>query len=297
LSALSDPLCRGGEDLLAEDAPAKVNLFLHVTGKREDGYHLLDSLVVFAGVGDRITYTPSDTLTLSITGPFARSLACQPDNLVSRAARVLAGECGIRPTGALTLDKQIPVASGIGGGSADCAATLRLLRRAWRLNSSDETLHRLARGLGADVPVCLRGHPTRMRGTGEILRSAPLLPECGLVLVNPGVELSTASVFRGRAATDYSADAELPQGWSTAYGMAATLFELTNDLESAAISLAPAIRDVSRAIASQKGCLLSRMSGSGATCYGLFASVQEAEEAARDLTRTGWWSWGGALSS
>jgi 4-diphosphocytidyl-2-C-methyl-D-erythritol kinase len=279
----------------AEPAPAKVNLFLHITGRRADGYHLLDSLAVFAGIADRIAFAPADTLSIAVTGPFAPSLVAESDNLVLRAARMLAAEHGVRPLGAFGLDKQIPVASGIGGGSADAAAALRLLCRVWRVNPPDSVLDRIATGLGADVPVCLRKRPMRMRGVGEILTPAPSLPPCGLALVNPGTPLATASVFRARAG-GYSSDAALPDGWDTAREMASSLAELTNDLEAAAIGLVPAVRDVLRAISNTGGCLLARMSGSGATCFGLFASVGDAEAAARELAHPGWWSWGGSLA-
>jgi 4-diphosphocytidyl-2-C-methyl-D-erythritol kinase len=279
----------------AEFAPAKVNLFLHVTGKRPDGYHLLDSLVVFAGIADRIAYQPSGELSLAITGPFAASLAPEPDNLVLRAARVLAAEGGLHPTGALTLDKQIPVASGIGGGSADAAAALRLLCRVWQLSPADPDLDRIAVKLGADVPVCLRNAPRRMRGVGDWLTPAPSLPPCGLVLANPGVPLATASVFRQRAG-DFSPEAALPDGWRAVKEMAESLSGLSNDLEAPAIGIVPAIRDVLGAISETKGCLLTRMSGSGATCFGLYADGRDAVAASRQLARPGWWSWGGELA-
>lgn len=279
----------------AELAPAKVNLFLRVTGKRADGYHLLDSLAVFAGIADRLTFAPSEALSLTVIGRFAPSLAAEADNLVLRAARMLAANSGVKPFGALGLDKQIPVASGIGGGSADAAAALRLLCRAWRLDPPDTVLNRIAAALGADVPVCLHCRPMRMRGVGEILTAAPALPPCGLLLVNPGIALSTVSVFRARAG-GYTSEAMLPDGWDSAQQMAACLSGLTNDLDAAAISLVPAIRDVLHAIAGTRGCLLARMSGSGATCFGLFANPPEAAAAASELARPGWWSWGGPLA-
>jgi 4-diphosphocytidyl-2-C-methyl-D-erythritol kinase len=279
----------------AEAAPAKINLFLHVTGRRADGYHLLDSLAVFAEIADRIAFAPSDTLSLDIAGPFAASLVAEPDNLVLRAARVLAAETGIRPKGALCLDKQIPIASGIGGGSADAAAALRLLCRVWRLNPSDAVLDRIAAGLGADVSVCLRSQPLRMRGVGEILTPAPALPQCGLLLVNPGIPLATVSVFRARSG-GLSREAALPAGWETAHEMAGWLSGTVNDLEAPAIGLVPAIRDVLHAIAGAQGCLLARMSGSGATCFGLFANASDAHAASAELARPGWWSWGGSLA-
>lgn len=276
-------------------APAKVNLFLHVTGKRDDGYHLLDSLAVFAAIGDRIGYTESDALTLNVTGPFAPSLAAEADNLVLRAARALAAEAGRPATGALTLEKHIPVASGIGGGSADAAASLRLLCLAWGVRPEEKALNRIAAGLGADVPVCLQARPMRMRGAGEELTPAPVLPPCGLVLVNPGVPLATAAVFRARGG-GFSTEAVLPAVWNTATEMAADLALTRNDLESPAIGLVPVIRAVLDAIAAVPGCLLARMSGSGATCFGVFASPEAAARAALTLCRPGWWSWGGGLS-
>ena len=285
-----------GTEFDAETAPAKVNLFLHVTGKRDDGYHLLDSLVVFAEAADQIRFTHSETLAFAVTGPFAASLAAEPDNLVLRAARMLAAESGLRPAGTLTLDKRLPVASGVGGGSADAAATLRLLCRVWRLNPLDQAVARIASRLGSDVPVCLYSQPMRMRGVGDKLTHAPSLPPCGLVLVNPGVPLATAAVFRARASENCSPEAVLSDVWDTIPQVAATLRGLTNDLEAPAIGLVPTIRDVLRAIADRPGCLLARMSGSGATCFGLFANAEGATVAAGELARPGWWTWGGGLA-
>ncbi len=278
-----------------EAAHAKVNLYLHVTGKRADGYHLLDSLAVFAGIADRIGFAASDSLTLTVTGPFAPSLATESDNLVLRAARFLAEAHGAPAAAALTLEKQIPIASGIGGGSADAAAALRLLCRVWGLNPAAADLDRIAVRLGADVPVCLRDCPLRMRGVGELLSPAPALPPCGLLLVNPGVPLSTVSVFRARR-DGFSPEASLPDGWNTAQEMAGSLSGLANDLEAPAMRLVPVIQDVLRAIETAPGCLLARMSGSGATCFGLFGTAQEADVAAAALARPGWWTWGGALA-
>ena len=178
---------------LCEAAPAKVNLFLHVIGRRPDGYHLLDSLVVFAGCGDCLTVRESDRLSLEVDGPFAAALTGEGDNLVLRAARALAHATGNKPRGLLRLTKNLPVASGIGGGSADAAAALRLLARHWGAAPAGDAL---ALQLGADVPVCLAGRPARMQGIGEILRPAPALPAFGLVLVNPAVAVSTPLVFR-----------------------------------------------------------------------------------------------------
>ena len=269
-----------------EAAPAKVNLFLHVTGRRADGYHLLDSLVVFGPAADRLTAAPAETLSLSLGGEFAVALAADPDNLVLRAARALGGGRGA----ALYLEKRLPVASGIGGGSADAAAALRLLDRMWGLGAD---LMPLAAGLGADVPVCVGSLPARMAGIGDIITAAPRLPECGLLLVNPGMPVATPDVFRTRQG-GFSPPATLPHAWRDVHAMAEELARLGNDLETPAILLCPAIAQVLAALRRLPGCLLARMSGSGATCFGLFANPERAQAAARGLPHE-WWSAAGAL--
>lgn len=279
--------------MLTEFAPAKVNLYLHVTGKRADGYHLLDSLAVFPAVGDALAYAPADTLGLSLDGPFAAGLAAEPDNLVLRAARALAAQARIPPTGALRLTKNLPIASGIGGGSADAAAALRLLARAWSVPPADAAL---ALRLGADIPVCLAGRACRMQGVGEMLLPGPALPACGMVLVNPGVAVATPAVFRARTG-GFRPPADLPAAWPGAAAMAATLRPLANDLESPAIALAPVIGEVLSALRATPGMLLARMSGSGATCFALFADAPSAAAAAASLARPGWWCWGGGVAA
>jgi 4-diphosphocytidyl-2-C-methyl-D-erythritol kinase len=281
-------------DSLTEPAQAKVNLFLHVIGRRADGYHLLDSLAVFTEVGDTLAVTAADALSLAVEGPFAAGLAAEADNLVLRAARALAADSGIAPHGRLVLHKNLPVASGIGGGSADAAAALRLLCRLWRIAPDAAALTRIAAGLGADVPVCLASRASRMGGIGERLDPAPSLPDCAIALINPGVALATADVFRARQGA-WSAAAVLPGAWPNAAAMAADLGVLRNDLEPAAIGLQPVIGDVLAALAGMGGCLLARMSGSGATCFGLFADAGAAARAAEELRRPGWWCWGGSL--
>jgi 4-diphosphocytidyl-2-C-methyl-D-erythritol kinase len=278
----------------SEAAPAKVNLALHVLGRRADGYHLLDSLVVFARVGDRLHAAEADDLALTVSGPFCDVLADEADNLVLRAARLLAEAAGIVPRARLLLDKHLPVASGIGGGSADAAAALRLLSRLWRLDLPDADLAAIALRLGADVPVCLAGRPARMAGIGEQLTPAPDLPDCGLVLLNPGVAVPTGAVFRARAAA-FSASLDLPRAWPDAAAMAAGLTAMANDLEPPALALQPAIATALAALRAVPGCLLARMSGSGATCWALFADVPSAEAAAASVGRPGWWAWGGGL--
>lgn len=283
------------ESAAAEFAPAKINLHLHVVGRRTDGYHLLDSLVVFAGIGDRLTVSPSGRLTLSVTGPFASGLEAEADNLVLRAAQALAARAGIPATGALVLEKNLPVASGIGGGSADAAATLRLLCRFWQLEPT--VFGSLAASLGADVPVCLASRPALMSGIGEVLAPAPALPDAGIVLVNPGVAVSTPAVFRARTGP-FSDPAGFPEsGWRDAGALVAALQATRNDLEPPARQLAPAIGDALDTLAAIPGCLLARMSGSGATCFGLFPSTRAARAAAQATIRDGWWVWGGALTA
>jgi 4-diphosphocytidyl-2-C-methyl-D-erythritol kinase len=276
----------------AETAHAKVNLHLHVTGRRADGYHLLDSLAVFPAVADRLSATPAETLSLAVEGPFAAALAGEQDNLVLRAATRLAEAHGLRTGARLVLHKVLPIASGIGGGSADAAAALRLLARLWNVPIPGG----LALSLGADVPVCLAQHPARMQGVGEILVPAPRLPSFGIVLANPGRAVPTPAVFRQRAAigAGFTPPATLPKAWPTAATMATDLAATTNDLAEAAIALCPPIADVLAALATLPGCRLARMSGSGATCFALFDTPAIAAAAAARLNQPGWWVWGGA---
>ncbi|MCC6717021.1 MAG: 4-(cytidine 5'-diphospho)-2-C-methyl-D-erythritol kinase [Acetobacteraceae bacterium] len=277
---------------LSEIARAKVNLFLHVVGRRDDGYHLLDSLAVFPAVGDVLRAVPADDMRLAVEGRFAAALAGEADNLVLRAARLLAEETGAAAGARLVLEKHLPVASGIGGGSADAAAALRLLSRLWRVRVPAA----LAVRLGADVPVCLAQAPARMAGVGEDLSPAPALPAFGMVLANPGIAVATPAVFRARAAggAGFSAPARLPAGWTDAAAMARDLSAIGNDLQDAAVALCPAIGDVLAALEALPGCRLARMSGSGATCFALFDSPAPAAAAAAALSRPGWWVWGGA---
>lgn len=268
-------------------AAAKVNLFLHVTGRRADGYHLLDSLAVFPAVGDRLFAESANELSLTISGPFGAVLQAQEDNLVLQAARVLAPGRGA----ALILEKHLPVASGIGGGSADAAATLRLLSGLW---GEDASLEALAAGLGADVPVCVRSAAARMRGIGEILTPAPKLPVFGIMLINPGVAVSTPAIFKAREGA-FSPSAVLPDSWPHASAMVRDLALCWNDLQAPAISLQPAIGEALAALNALPGVLLARMSGSGATCFALFESPAAAAAAVPAMQRPGWWCWGGGL--
>jgi 4-diphosphocytidyl-2-C-methyl-D-erythritol kinase len=278
------------EMVVEEFAPAKVNLYLHVVGRRDDGYHLLDSLVVFAGVGDTLTFRPADRLTLSLAGPQADSLAAEPDNLVLRAARRLAEAAGIDPQAAITLTKRLPVASGIGGGSADAAAALRGLARLWGLDADAERLNRIGMALGADLPVCLRGRPAQMSGIGEVLAETPPLPASWLLLVNPRLGLATPAVFKSRNAA-FSPPAPLTAAPADTAILAEVLSGRRNDLAAPAIGLMPVIADILAALLRTEACLLARMSGSGATCFGLYATEAAARSAARALAEDnpGWW--------
>jgi 4-diphosphocytidyl-2-C-methyl-D-erythritol kinase len=263
-------------------APAKINLCLHVTGRRADGYHLLDSLVVFAGVGDRVSATLEGPPSLTVEGPMAAGLSGEGDNLVLRAARTLGVSARI------VLEKHLPVSSGIGGGSADAAATLRLLARLSGRPLPDAAA---VLALGADVPVCLAGRPVRMTGIGEGLAPLPPLPEAWLVLANPGVAVSTPAIFRALARADNAPLArDLPRMKSPAE-LAAFLTMQRNDLEPPAVTLEPVIGRVKAALTAQAGCLMARMSGSGATCFGLFADPLSANAAARAIraAEPGWW--------
>lgn len=287
---------------LYESAHAKINLYLHVTGRRPDGYHLLDSLVVFADAGDMLALHPghgaAGAVSLDITGPFGAGLMADADsNLILRAARLLRSEIGgtdrLDPMH-VVLDKMLPVASGIGGGSADAAAALRLLLRAWPGNVPRERLMALATELGADVPVCVDQRAARMSGIGEKLDPAPSLPPCGMMLVNCGEAVSTPAVFRSRAPV-FTPAASLPAAWPDVTTMVRDLSVLTNDLQDTACALCPTVRAVLDVLEAAPGCRLARMSGSGATCFALFDSPQVAQDAQAAVERPGWWVWSGGL--
>ena len=275
---------------LRVEAWAKLNLYLHVVGRRPDGYHLLDSLITFVAVGDSIEVRPADGLHLTIDGPFAHGLSAGADNLVLRAASELALAAGIVPRAAIRLTKRLPVASGIGGGSADAAATLKALDRLWRLALGDDARAALALRLGADVPMCLAGRTAFVGGIGEQLAKAPVLPACWFVLANPGVALPTPSVFRARSGP-FATAARFGAPASDARALAALLAERRNDLTAAAIGLAPEIACVLAALAALPGALLARMSGSGATCFALFATQDLARSGAARLgaCEPAWW--------
>jgi 4-diphosphocytidyl-2-C-methyl-D-erythritol kinase len=261
-------------------APAKINLSLHVTGRRSDGYHLLDSLVVFADLGDRLSLRPALVARLSVTGPMAGGVPTGPDNLVLRAAALMGVAAEI------TLDKHLPAAAGIGGGSSDAAACLRALAEMSGLSVPSDVLT-----LGADVPVCLLARAARMRGIGEDVTPVDGLPMLDAVLVNPGVPVSTPAIFRRLTQRENPAMPEQLPVWLDAATLIDWLRAQRNDLQDAAIAEEPVVAEVLHTITSTQHCALARMSGSGATCFGLYPDAATATFAAQALSAAnpGWW--------
>lgn len=272
--------------MIVEAARAKLNLSLRVVGRRDDGYHLLDSLVAFADIADEIAVETAPAFALRLDGSFGAALDGH-DNLVARAARGFAARLARAPDVAIRLTKNLPLASGIGGGSADAAAALRALSKLWNAPIPAD----LSASLGADVPVCVAQHPAWMSGVGEIVEPLAGLPAWGVTLVNPGVALPTPAVFKARTGP-----------FSARHRYAPTLEALAqdrNDLEGAAIGLVPAIADVLAALRACPGARVVRMSGSGATCFALFDRREDAASAAKVLksqAASGWWIAGGALA-
>jgi 4-diphosphocytidyl-2-C-methyl-D-erythritol kinase len=278
----------------AEPAYAKVNLTLRVVGRRADGYHEIESLVCFADVGDRLTLRPGPGLKLEVDGPRAAGSGAPAQNLVLKAARALAERVGGLTGGQFTLAKQLPAGAGLGGGSADAAAALRLLARANNLSLADTRFAAAALATGADVPVCLDQQPRFMRGLGEMLAPPLKLPRLPAVLVFPGVPLATKDVFTAFRAgeRDHAALAAMPtrNGEIEALALIDWLKPHGNDLEAAAIARLPVIAELLEALRAQPDCRLARMSGSGSACFAIFSSQQSAAAAARALaTRAGWW--------
>jgi 4-diphosphocytidyl-2-C-methyl-D-erythritol kinase len=291
---------------VTEPARAKVNLTLRVVGRRADGYHDLESLVAFADCADRVDFTPGAALELVVQGPGAEACGALADNLVLRAAKRFADEIGALVTGRFTLDKRLPVAAGIGGGSADAAAALRCLARANAIALDDPRLRAVARAVGADVPVCLASSACVMSGVGENL--VPLsLPRLPCVLVNPRIAVATPEVFAAlglkRAellvgARDIVAGPAWPKPGADLARWLAVLGKYGNDLEAPALKIAPAVGRVLAALRATDGARLARMSGSGATCFALYDDDVSAATAAAALRRAEprWWVHAGALS-
>jgi len=267
-----------------ELARAKVNLCLHVTGRREDGMHLLDSIVVFPKVGDMLEASMADGLTLEIDGPFGDGLDAGEGNLIMGAARMMSNKGA-----ALRLRKNLPVASGIGGGSADAAACIRLLSAMWGVEVP--SLEQLTE-LGADVPVCMAQVSTRMSGIGGKLAPMPAMPRFWIVLANAGQGVETGAVFGAMQSRDHAGLSALPESFPTTESLFDFLRAQRNDMQIAAIEISPVIADVLTVIKATRNCALSRMSGSGGTCFGLYASEDDAVEAATEIrtSHPDWWA-------
>jgi 4-diphosphocytidyl-2-C-methyl-D-erythritol kinase len=265
--------------MLTEMAPAKINLALHLRRRRPDGYHDLETVFAFTEFGDTLTAAPAETFSLALTGAFAGAAGAGDDNLVLRAARALAAAAGVTAGAELRLEKQIPVAAGLGGGSADAAAALRLLNRLWGLDWPLHRLVTLAASLGADVPACVASETCLGSGVGEQLAPWPHdMAGTPVLLVNPGVAVPTGPVFAGWDRVDHG-------GISPGAPLAA----LRNDMTAAAVALAPVIADVLAALQDAGGASLVRMSGSGATCLALYADTAARDAAAAALAGRHWW--------
>jgi 4-diphosphocytidyl-2-C-methyl-D-erythritol kinase len=277
-------------------ARAKVNLWLNVVGRRADGYHLLDSLVAFADLADIVEVGAADRLSLVCDGPApgAAALAAEADNLVLKAARLLAEHVGVTAHATLHLAKNIPVAAGLGGGSADAAAALRALVDLWKITLSETDLFDLAARLGADVPMCLAGRPSFVGGVGERLEPAPALPRSAILLVNPRVALPTAQVFSARRG-GFSPERPRARSWTDLKDFTAMLAERGNDLTAAAMSLQPVVGEVLSCLSGSDGVRYVAMSGSGPTCFALYETGVEAHRAAERLPAA-WWRHAGSLS-
>jgi 4-diphosphocytidyl-2-C-methyl-D-erythritol kinase len=276
---------------VARRASAKINLALHVTGQRPDGYHLLDSIAVFAELGDTIEVLSADHLSLSLAGRFSAHAPGDERDLAWRAALAFFSQTGIRPQGAIRVKKRIPAGAGLGGGSSDAAAVIRALDTLFATGLPEAELRAIGLPLGADVPMCVAGSALRARGIGEDIRLLDEWPSLPLVLVWPGLGISTASVFSTLERRDNPALPE-PPAIDTPHEAAEFLLACRNDLEVPALALLPVIGEVLQALRSTEGCLLARMSGSGSACFAVYASDSEAIDAAATLARTrpAWWS-------
>lgn len=274
---------------VAEAAPAKINLALHVVGRRADGYHLIESLSVFTAFGDRLGVEPAARDAFCVRGPFAADIPDGADNLVIRARDALRAAAGpVAPPVAITLDKNIPAMSGVGGGSSDAAAVLRALTAFWGLDADMARLSRLGLGLGADVPMCLRRCPLVARGVGEAIEEVDGFPALPVVLVNPRVGVATPRVFAALASRDNPPLPPLPSKLDAA-SLIGWLSATRNDLMAPSLTLEPVIGDALAALADE-GADFARMSGSGATCFGLFSDMAAARRAAAAIAmaRPGW---------
>jgi len=276
-------------------APAKVNLFLHIIGRRDDGYHLLESVFAFADFGDFITVEAAPALSFSVTGPFAhicRRAGCDGDsNIVVRAANLLRQLGGVNRGAKITLEKNLPVSAGLGGGSSDAAAALKALQVLWRVEPDEESLVNLALELGADVPACLVGEPSFVAGIGELITPLEIFQNINCVLVNPLKPLSTPLVFQTFAKTDRAFTPPLALTPEVTGDLWTLLRGSHNDLQGPAVGLAGEVGEILGALQETEGASIVRMSGSGASCFGLYENNEAAEAAARKIAggHPGWW--------
>jgi 4-diphosphocytidyl-2-C-methyl-D-erythritol kinase len=272
-------------------APAKINLMLHVGDRREDGFHALESLAVFADVGDQLAFEDAEGLSLTLDGPFAAGLQAESDNLVLRAARALAAHAGCAANAKIALTKNLPVASGIGGAAAAAPATLRGLVQLWDIETGPERMRELAATLGSDVPVCVESRPSWMEGRGERVTYARKMPAANILLVNPGVAVPTAAVFKALKTRRGIGALSFPPFAGELWTLTEFLKETANDLEAPALQIAPVVGAVLDAMRAQPGVALARMSGSGATCFALFENDQGAPQAAAAIAAAhpDWW--------
>lgn len=284
-------------------APAKVNLFLHITGKRDNGYHELESLISFADFGDQLHIEHADKLSLNIAGSFAKKFkqseidtSPTSKNIITKTLWALAELSGRDPKFKITLEKDLPLAAGIGGGSSDAAAIARYLVQEWKI-PHDDKLDAILLSLGADVPVCFYGQSAFVSGIGETITPAPSMPKIYAVLVNPRQSCSTQAIFE-KFNSGYHKNVELPDRFDSVQDLCTFLKEQHNDLEDAAIRNIPAIYDILTKLDAFEDCLLTRMSGSGATCFGIFETEDQVIQAKKDLRQTNsdWWIKAGALN-
>lgn len=269
-------------------APAKLNLFLHITGRRDDGYHLLESLFVFTSFGDEITITSADTISLTINGPFASIIACEKieKNLVYRAALLLQKKYAVKQGAHIILTKNIPVGAGLGGGSSDAAAVLKALNQFWQLQIDSETLATMGLSLGADIPACIVEKPALVFGIGDQVTPIAFPFSLSVLLINPNKSLSTPMVFQAYKETNtpFSASEHINR-FEDLNTLFAFLKKTRNDLEAAAIQLQPDIQIILSTLKQNTRCELARMSGSGATCFALFRNHDEAQSAEKLLKK------------
>ena len=278
-------------------APAKINFFLHITGKRNDGYHLLDSLVAFTDFGDEIEIKEANEFSFSINGDFGDALSADDNNLVIRAAKGLAEHNGRTPNVAIHLTKRLPIGGGVGGGSSDAAAVVRGLCKLWDIAPDSDFMDTLLLSLGADVPVCFNGQTARIQGIGEVIDTDYKIPPVTILLIAPNVSCSTPEIFRSFSGK-YRDPIHVPQRFESTDDFVSFLKLCRNDLQKPAISIVPEIADCIEFLNQSTGCLFSQMSGSGSCSFGLFSDEAAAIKAEEQISinHPNWWARRGIIS-